>query len=196
MFMQVIQGRVKDAELFRRQTQRWSSELKAGAAGFLGSTSGVTPDGRGILLARFASEKAAQANSRRPEQGAWWAQTEPAFEGAAEFHDCAEVDTVLGGGSDGAGFVQVIQGSTKDQAGMRELLREMDERLRQARSDVLGVTVSWHGDGGVTQAVYFASEDEARQGEKATESDELRQRYFSMFDGPLTFFDLTEPNLD
>ena len=194
--MQIIQGKVKDGELFRRQSERWRQELKPGATGYLGSTGGLTPDGRAVLLARFESENAARANSAHPEQGAWWARTEPAFDGLPEFHDCLEVDTVFGGGSNDAGFVQVIQGRTKDEAAMRRMFGEMEDRLRQRRPDILGMTCSFHGDGGFTQAVYFSSEEDARAGEKATETDELRQQYMAMFEGPPTFFDLREPDLD
>jgi hypothetical protein len=196
MFMQVINGKVRDAGLLRRQSERWRQELKPGAVGYLGSTTGVTPDGRAIILARFESEEAARANSGRPEQGAWWAETEAAFDGAPAFSDCREVDAIFGGGSNDAGFVQVIQGRAKDQAEMRRRLSEMESQLRQRRPDILGMTIGWHGDGGFTQAVYFSSEDDARQQEKATEADELRQEYLSMFDGAPTFFDLSEPDLD
>ncbi len=196
MFVQIIQGRVKDPALLHRQIEQWRREIKPGATGYLGSTSGVSSDGRAIVLVRFESEEAARANSSRPEQGAWWARTESAFEGAPEFHDCGEVDTLFGGGSDAAGFVQVIQAGAADKAGMRQLIGEMDTRLRQLRPDILGISVCWHDDGGVTQAVYFSSEEEARRGEKETEGDELRRRYVSMFVGELTFFDLSEPDLD
>ena len=55
---------------------------------------------------------------------------------------------------------------------------------------------AWHGDGGFTQAVYFKSEEAARSNEKATEQDQLRAEFMSMFDGPPTFYDLTDPQLD
>ena len=76
MFIQVITGRVVDEEAFLRQAQRWEDECRPGATGFLGSTSGVTPDGRFVVLARFASEAEARKNSDRSEQGNWWAETE------------------------------------------------------------------------------------------------------------------------
>ena len=40
MFIQVIQGTIVDADLLRRQTERWVRELEPGAPGFLGSTGG------------------------------------------------------------------------------------------------------------------------------------------------------------
>jgi hypothetical protein len=196
MFIQVIQGTVKDVELFRQGNEKWRRELKPGAAGYLGSTGGVTPDGQAILLARFESEEAARANSERPEQGAWWNEFERAL-GDTAFHDCREVDAFFGGGSNDAGFVQVIQGRAKDQDEVRRLTGEMAPRLRERRPDILGMLIAWHGDGGnFTQAVYFRSEEDARQEEKATDNDGMRQEYMDMFAGPPAFFDLPDPDLD
>ena len=196
MLIQVIDGKVKDPDLLRRQMERWRQELKPGAAGYLGSTGGITPDGRSITLARFESEDAARANSERPEQSTWWNETAKAFEGDVTFHDCPESDTLLGGGSNDAGFVQVIQGRAKDPSAMRGEMRDMETQLRERRPDILGIVVAWHGDGGFTQAVYFTSEKETRQLEKATEQDDLRQRFMANFEGSPTFFDLREPELD
>jgi len=196
MFIQVIQGTVNDAELLRRQMDRWQDDLREGAPGFLGATGGVTPDGRAITLARFESEEAALANSERAEQGAWWNETEKAYADVT-FHDCRQVDTVFGGGSNDAGFVQVIQGRAKDEAAMRSMLREVEDDLRTSRPDVLGMVVAWHGDGGgFTQAVYFTAEDAARRQEQATEQTELRSRYMDMFEGEPRFFDLPDPLLE
>lgn len=195
MFVQVIQGVVSDPQLLRRSMEAWERDIRPGASGFLGSTSGLTPDGRAIVLARFESEEAARANSERPEQGAWWNEASKAFDGEPRFHDCRRVDLVLGGGSDAAGFVQVIQGHTSDEERLRRLGQEMEEGLRQRRPDILGIVIAWHGDGGFTQAVYFTSEEAARAGEKATESDEMRQHFMEVFDEPPTFFDLPDPVL-
>ncbi|MGE5763508.1 MAG: hypothetical protein ACM3ZF_06425, partial [Mycobacterium leprae] len=63
----------------RAAFERWVEELAPGAAGWLGSTAGVTDDGRFIGLARFESEQAARRNSDRPEQGRWWAETSKLF---------------------------------------------------------------------------------------------------------------------
>src|SRR4051812_36707219 len=103
MFMQVIQGQVIDAEEMRRAMDRWVAELAPGAKGWLGSTGGVTEDGRFIATARFESEDAARANSDRPEQGMWWSQAEKSLSDVV-FHDCSDVMLINGGGSDRAGF--------------------------------------------------------------------------------------------
>jgi hypothetical protein len=196
MFIQVIQGKVKDAGLLERQIESWRRDIKPGAKGYLGSTSGITPDGRGINLARFESEAAAKANSERLEQGRWWSETAEAFAGDPTFYNCGEVDTMFGGGSNDARFVQIIQARAKDPDQMRARRAEMEKRLRERRPDILGMVIAWHGDGGFTQAVYFTSEAEARGGEKETEQDQLRQEFMSLMEGPPTFFDLTRPDLD
>ena len=85
-------------------------ELAPGARGWLGSTAGVTEDGRFIALARFQSEDAARANSNRPEQDRWWAATARLLTGEAVVNDSSDVIVDLNGDPDSAGFVQVIQG--------------------------------------------------------------------------------------
>ena len=197
MFVQVISGKVKDADLLARQSERWISEIKPGVKGYLGSTTGVTPDGRSVTLARFESAEAAASNSDNAQQTAWWNETSKAYDGEPTFIDCTDVDTMFGGGSNDAGFVQVIQGRAKDEAAMRSETRAMESELRSRRPDILGMTIAWHGDGGgFTQAVYFRSEAETRKLESATENDEMREQYMSMFAGPPTFFDLRTPMLD
>ena len=63
MFVQVIQGQVADAEQAHAALDRWAEELAPNAAGWLGTTAGVTDDGQLIMLARFESEAAARRNS-------------------------------------------------------------------------------------------------------------------------------------
>lgn len=197
MFIQVIQGRTSDPQFLREQLERWRAEVKPGATGYLGSTSGVTADGRSIAIVRFESEERAVANSQRPEQGAWWAEARKAFDGEPTFHDCRDVDLAMGGGSDQAGFVQVMQGRAKDQEAMRQLLPDMEPQLREQRPDVLGATIAWHGDGGgFTQAVYFRSEQEARANESAASDDGGMDPFLALLDGELTYLDLTAPDLD
>ena len=194
MFAQVIQGRVRDGEALRRQFDRWDEELKPGAAGYLGGTAGVADDGQFIAVARFESEEAARANSDRPEQGQWWEETAGLFEGDVTFHDCREVDLFLGGGSDDAGFVQVIQGrGDRDQ--MRQGREEMEAFLRRVRPDVLGGLVAWHDGGSFTQVVYFVDEESARESESqepSPEDAEQRDRYVGSLQD-VSFIDLHEP---
>jgi hypothetical protein len=174
MFIQVFQGKTKDAEGLRRQMDRWNSEIRPGAIGYLGSTAGVSDDGEFIAVARFESEDKARQNSDRSEQGEWWAETEKYFDGEVLFHDCNRVETMGKGGSDDAGFVQVIQGHVSDVDAAIALDTRLNEDLTKLRPDVIGGTTGYHANGRYTSTVYFTSEKEAREGEKKMgESKEL-----------------------
>jgi hypothetical protein len=195
MFIQVITGEVADAAGLESAFDRWRTEVRPGATGFLGSTAGVTADGRFVALARFESVEAARANSDRAEQGAWWAEVEKCLAAPPTFHDCTEVDTFRSGGSDDAGFVQIMQGRAD-----RERLRALDERveavLPDLRPDLLGSVRAWDGDQ-YTEAAYFTSEAEARAGEAKPPPPELADAMREWQDvmGPVTYYDLPHPML-
>jgi hypothetical protein len=171
MFVQVMEGRVGDLDGLRRQLDTWVAELAPGADGWLGTTAGVTADGTFIAVVRFDSQEAADANGDRPEQGAWWSQTEGTFDGDVSFTNCPEVDTFGAGGSDDAGFVQIMLGRG-DRSVIVPLATELEEMLTRMRPDVMGGTVAWPGDGRFVQTVYFTSEAEARKAETAEPSPE------------------------
>ncbi len=195
MFVQVIQGRTRDREGLREMLDRWSRELKPGAAGYLGSTGGVTADGEVIMAVRFESEEAARRNGERPEQGAWWSETEKLFDGPVDFYDCTEIDEFLGGGSDDAGFVQVMQGYVTDKATVRDLMGRMQEVLPDHRPDVLGGYCAWGPEDGFSQLIYFTSESAAREGESKPLPEELGAWRDSWEKAVthLKFLDLTDP---
>ena len=197
MFVQVIQGKTKDAAGLREQWERWDRELKPAATGYLGSTAGVTADGEFIALVRFESEEAARANSARAEQGAWWEETSQYLEGPM-FHDCTLVDLINDGGSDAAGFVQVIQGKVTDVDRARELDKVTRDQMGEMRPDVIGGVVAWHPQNGrFTNAIYFTSEAEARVKEKESSSSpefqEFMREWEAISDGEPQFLDITEP---
>lgn len=171
MFVQVIEGRAKDVAGLRGQVDKWRSELAPGAQGWLGTTGGVADDGTFIGVVRFESEGAAQANSERPEQGAWWEETKGFFDGDVTFLNCPTVDVFGSGGSDVAGFVQVMQGRA-DRDQVVASMSGVEDILRKARPDVIGGIAAWPGDGTFTQVVYFTSEAEARKNEQAEMSPE------------------------
>lgn len=195
MFVQVIQGQTNDAAGLRRQLDRWDEEIGRAAKGFLGTTGGVADDGAAIFLARFQDEAAARANSDRPEQGAWWNETAKYFDGDVTFRDCTDVDTLLAGGSDDAGFVQVMQGRTTNKARLLELEEEFMPRLSESRPDVIGSLRAWDGDY-FTEAIYFTSEAEARKGEAKMAEDPSAgpntEEYQSLVQD-LTYIDLKDP---
>jgi hypothetical protein len=165
MFIQVIQGKVADADGLRRAMDRWAADLQPGAEGFLGSTGGIADDGTFVTTVRFESEEAARRNSERPEQGAWWAETEKCFDGPVTFFDCAKVDVWMQGGSDTAGFVQVMEGHTSDADRMRALMQKYADEVHRMRPEIIGATLALHGDGAFVETVYFTSEKEAREHE-------------------------------
>ncbi|MDX6201923.1 MAG: hypothetical protein QOJ83_1423 [Frankiales bacterium] len=165
MFMQIIQGPISDPEGARATMDRWLADLEPGATGYLGGTYGVTDDNVLVACVRFDSEESARANSARPEQGQWWSEMERHFSGPVTFHDCADVTMLLDGGSDDAGFVQVVQGRAKDIARVHGVVERSRPVLPKYRPDVIGATIAIDADGYFTETVAFRSEEEARRGE-------------------------------
>ena len=195
MFIQVMEGRVGDVEGLRAQIERWRAELAPGAKGYLGTTAGVTADGRFIGVVRFESEEAARANSDRPEQGEWWAATSGYYDGEVTFTNCPDVDTFGAGGSDDAGFVQVMKGRA-DRSTLASLAAETEALLQRGRPDVIGGTVAWPGDGRFIQTIYFTSEAEARENEKKEPAtDEEREAWERMGSAMQVeeFIDISDP---
>jgi hypothetical protein len=193
MFIQVIQAKTNDADGLRRQIDRWQQDVRPGAKGYVGTTAGVAEDGTTIALVRFESEEAARANSDRPEQGAWWNETSKYFEGEPTFRNCAEVETTLAGGSDDAGFVQVMQGRATNKGRLRELEAEFMPQMVEQRPDVIGSLRGWDGDL-FTEAIYFTSEADARKGESTmpADGDQDFEEYASLVEG-LTYIDVKDP---
>jgi hypothetical protein len=197
MFIQVIHGRVADADELHESLERWVRELGPGAEGWLGSTGGVTDDGRCILIARFSSAETARRNSDRAEQHQWWMETSKLFEGNVTFHDCHQVDVWGRAGFDQAGFVQVIQNQVRDFDALRELMMSNEDVMTEFRSDVIGGTVALHDDEqATTMTVYFESEEAARAGEQKKPTQrvqELMDKQMEYMVGEPVFFDLRDP---
>jgi hypothetical protein len=196
MFVQVIRGHVSDPERLHAALDRWSERLAPGAQGWLGSTAGVTEDGRAIALARFESEEAARRNSDRPEQGEWWADTAQLFTGEVLFRDSTDVDVDLIGDPDAAGFVQVMQGRGSDPERAREIMAENPDEWAAFRPDVVGSVVVGHDGGAYTMAMYFTSEEAAREGERKEPPPRLKAQMEEMNKlsiGEPEFFDLRRP---
>jgi len=190
MFVQVIKGRTSDPEGLQRQVQRWISDVRPDAIGYLGGTFGIADDGRFVALARFEDESSARANSERPEQHAWWEETARLNDGDPTFRESSDVTTLFDGGSDDAGFVQVMEGTVSDRAKAEAWdTPEHLEELQAARPDLLGAVRVWQPDGSFVEAAYFTSEDDARQGERSSEFVDAQQEYTELF-GDTTFIDL------
>jgi hypothetical protein len=198
MFVQVIEGRTAQAKGLAEAFDRWKADLSPGATGWLGMTGGVTEEGRFIAVARFESEEAAMANSARPEQDAWWAETAKLLEGEATFRNSTDVDVDLRGDPDQAGFVQVMQGRGSDPERAKQLMAQDADKWAEFRPDVIGSVAIGHEEGAYTMVMYFTSEAEAREGERKELPPELQAQMEEMnnlsIGGP-EFFDLKQPIL-
>jgi hypothetical protein len=200
MFVQVIQGKVTDRAALRAAMDRWLSEVEPNSIGWLGSTGGVTDDGRFVLFARFTSEEEAMRNSDRPEQSAWWAETSTLFDGNATFKNSIAVDEDFVGNPDDAGFVQFVLGRMRDPERARTLMRRQDPQAwTELRPDLLGTVTAVHEGGEMTTAAYFTSEKGAREGEAKEIPEELTrgmEEINSLTVGEPEFLDIKEPWLD
>jgi len=199
MFAQVIQGRTSDSEALRAALDRWLAELQPGSVGWLGSTEGVTEDGRFIAVVRFESAEAAAQNSQRPEQGRWWEETRRHFDGDVTFRDSEDVTVDLAGDPARAGFVQVMQGRVTDPERAKELMAQFDAgTMADFRPDLLGSVLVTHPDGWWTQVLYFTSEAEAREGERKEPPLEMRatlEQLEKISAGETEYLDLRQPML-
>lgn len=197
MFIQVIQGKVKDEAGLQRCMERWDRDLAPGATGYLGTTAGMCDDGTFIALARFESAEAARRNSERPEQSAWWSEMAACFDGDASFIDCPDARPWLGGGSDDAGFVQIMEGRSTDVRRMHEIMEQAGDQIHQVRPEIIGAMMAEATDGRYVDAIYFTSEAEAREREQMDMPDDLRALFEeeTRLQGEVAYFDLHRPVL-
>ena len=195
MFVQIINGRVKDPAAVRRHDEQWRKEVMPGAKGFLGSTVGVADDNSFVAFVRFSDEASARANSERPEQSAWWAGFEKALDGTPTFRESNDIALLFDGGSDKARFVQVMEGTVADRAKAEAFeTPEMLEQLHAARPDLLGSIRAWFDGGKFVDVAYFTNENDARKGEKSEEFAGPSDQYLALF-GDMNFTDLRDPIL-
>lgn len=196
MFVQVIRGDVTDPLQLRAALDLWSEQLAAGAAGWLGSTAGVTDDGRFVALVRFESDDAARRNSDRPDQHQWWMETSKLFSGDVTFQDSSDVTADVIADPNTAGFVQVMRGRGTDPERARELMAQDPEEWAAFRPDVVGSVAVGHEGGAYTMAMYFTSEADARQGEQKEPPPALKAQMEEMGKlsiGEPEFLDLRQP---
>jgi hypothetical protein len=187
VFVQVLRGRATDRNGLMRDLDRWAQELAPSAEGWLGSTAGITEEDRFIASFRFDSQELAQRNSDRSEQTEWWNQFSKNLD-TPRFWDCSLVQEYKGGGSDDAGFVQVIQGRVIDPEGYREEAMSLGG---SPRDDVIGGVIAWDGSR-FTEFVYFTSEDDARAGERSAAHRVALEKVWPRT-GDLDYFDLRQP---
>lgn len=194
-FVQMIRGPLGDRDAALQLMERWERDLRSDAPGYLGSTAGVTSDGQFVLVARFEDDEAAARNAGRPQQNEWWNEFEATLGGPATFFESSDVDPSMGGGSDDAGFVQIMIG-TGEREEVRAAIGEAEDVLRSERPDILGGFTAWSGDR-FFDVAYFTSEAEARAGENKELSEEGRA-VFERFGEVLNveeYLDIPSPRL-
>ena len=195
MFVQVIEGRTSDPAAIIEHGDRWQRELRPGAIGYLGVTAGVTAEGRTIAIVRFKDEASARTNAERPEQSAWFEGMAKLYDGEPSFTESSDVTEWMGGGSNDAGFVQVMKFTGVDRAQM-EKMDAAFEPFADQRPDLLGSVRIWTGPNSCIDVAYFTTEEEARKGEQAEVPDEMK-KLISEFAGmgDTDYLDLTNPQL-
>ena len=191
MFIQIIQGKCTRQDDLHALADEWRRDISGGARGWLGGTYGFTDDDMFVGIVRFESREAAMANSERPEQGAWAEKLAEVMDGPMEFHDCDDVMLLMDGGSDQAGFVQVIRGKVDDPGRLKAMLADTDT-IHEMRPDILGATLAIEEDGTFTETVAFTTEEAARAGEKMDPPEQLRADMDYAMSGA-TYYDLRHP---
>lgn len=190
MFIQVVQGRCTRRDELRTAMQETMQEMAPGE-GFLGGTYGFTDDNELVAVTRFSDREAAMASSARPEAEAASQRMMTLMDGPVRFHNCDDVTIFLDGGSDRAGFVQIIQGRIDDPRRLKAMLADA-RLLHQLRPEMIGGTLAVEEDGTFTQTVAFTDEDAARRDEKVTPPPDVQDELTSALRGA-TYYDLHEP---
>ena len=192
MFIQVIQGTCRRQDEVHALIDGWRAENAGRDTGFLGGTYGFTDDDQFVAVVRFASRDQAMANSTRPEQSAWAKKMEALFEGPVEYHDCDDVTMMLDGGSDQAGFVQVIRGKVDDTSRIKAMMTQDTEALHQMRPEIIGGTLAIEPDGTFTETIAFTDEAAARAGERLEPPADVRDTLDDVMRNA-TYLDLHHP---
>ncbi len=144
--------------------------------GWLGGTYGFTDDGQFVGVVRFESQAACEEISSMPGADLWWAGAEELFDSGCEIHESDDVSMMLDGGSDDAGFVQIMRGRIFDEDRLRHFMTdtEMTAMLHQARPDLVGATLAIEADGTFTETIAFTDEASARAGEQREMPADMR----------------------
>ena len=98
---------------------------------------------------------------------------------------------LLGGGSDEAGFVQIIRGRVDDPSRLKAMMADADA-LHEMRPEILGATLAIEPDGSFVETVAFTSEAAAREGEQVEPPADVRAELEYAMQGA-TFHDLHHP---
>lgn len=167
MFIQMVQGACTHQDDMRMLVDDWCGEM-ADQPGWLGGTYGFTDDNSFVGVVRWDTRAACQAYCDRMDAAWWWAGACEVMDGMPEVHQSDDVTMMLEGGSDDAGFVQIMHGKVGDADLLRKMStdQEMTAMLHQARPDIIGSTLLIEDDGTFVETISFTDEESARIGEK------------------------------
>jgi hypothetical protein len=188
VFIQVIKAKTSRQDEARALLQEWN-DVPNVDGGPLGGTFGFTDDGTFIGVVRFESRETARANSDQAETDAMAQRMTELMDGPPEYYDCDDVTVWLDGGSDDAGFVQVIIGKTDDADRLKEVMGDDSNDVQQERPDIIGGTFALTDDGTFVNTIAFTDEASAREGEKNSSPPEEMQTVMR----DLEYFDLRDP---
>jgi hypothetical protein len=195
MFVQIIEGTTSNPDALIAAGDAWQEQVRPKAIGYLGVTAGVGAGGKAFTIVRFQDEASARANSELPEQGAWFEKhLATAYDSPPTFTESSDVEEFMGGGSNDAGFVQVMKSKNVDRAKLEEMDKTF-EKFAGERPDILGGLRAWTGADSCVDVMYFTSEADARKGEQAEMPDELKAAMESFGEMDVEFLDLPDPQL-
>jgi hypothetical protein len=143
MYIQMVTGRCSRPDEMRQLVDGWCAQM-ADQPGWLGGTYGFTDDQRIVGVVRLESADACKEACARPDAAMWWAAAEAMFDGGCQIHESEDVSIMLQGGSDDAGFVQVMCGRVSDAEKFKHLMRDqqMTSMLHEARPEIIGATLA------------------------------------------------------
>ena len=195
MFVQIIEGTTSNPDALTAAGDAWQDDVRPKAIGYLGVTAGVGAGGQAFTIVRFQDEASARANSELPEQSAWFEKhLATAYDSPPTFTESSDVEEFMGGGSNDAGFVQVMKSKNVDRAKLEEMDKTF-EKFAGQRPDILGGLRAWTGADSCVDVMYFTSEADARKGEQAEMPDELKAAMESFGEMDVEFLDLPDPQL-
>lgn len=196
VFLQIIQAPVADVDGVRDHFDHWFEDLADGATGWLGTTAGTTDAGELFAAVRFVSTEAARRSSQREEQDSWWQELLRRLDGEPVVQNCSDVAEIAGGGSDDAGYVQVVQGRASDLADVLHDIARAAETTLPHRPSLIGGYLAAHDEGGGFSEVLYYPDAEAaddKQSEQLRESQLSRIQEKSAFLTDLRRLEITDP---
>jgi hypothetical protein len=98
------------------------------------------------------------------------------------------------GGSDSAGFVQVMHGRVGDADKLRHITSDtqMTSMLHEARPEILRATLAMEADGTFVETIAFTDEDSARKGEQLDMPQDVREELMAAMND-VEYLDLHQP---